>query len=293
MLELALLLLLLAFTFNDGVFIGIGKTGPVEIPLDRHIVITGPTRSGKTKLAKKIVARSGLPALVLDWHGEYEGLSIDARKIKIDIEKFDKKLLVEILGLSLNLNEPSIYFLYRAIRNQKLRDIKDVVAALEDFLVATRSEVEMKAAIARRLEYVMDVFEKGIIPVEKIFKYKKTIIINLSKLKLYEEKILISLFILSSLYNYLFEKGPSKKVDRLLVVDEAQNILKRGDVVKYLVFESAKYGLRLVLVSNEMPPEDILVHATLVLTRPHYAYSLKTKRAAVIRDNTVKELWII
>jgi len=291
--ELLLLLLFLALTMNDGVLVGIGKTGPVYLAMDRHVVITGPTRSGKTRLAKKIIARSGLPALVLDWHGEYGGLSIDARKLKFTFEKFDKKLLVEILGLSLNLNEPSIYFLYRAVRGRRLETLRDILTALEDFLVTTRSEVEMKAAIARRLEYVIDVFEEGVIPVDMLFKTKKTISINLSKLKLYEEKILVILFILSSLYNFLFEKGISRGPERLLVIDEAQNILGRGDVVKYLIFESAKYGLRIVLVSNEMPAQDLLVHCNLVITRPHYTYNIKTARAAVVRDNKITELWIV
>lgn len=178
---------------------------------------------------------------------------MDARLLKISIENFDKKLLAEILGLALNLNEPSVYFLYRAIRQRRLAALRDIVAALEDFLVTTRSEVEMKAAIARRLEYILDVFEGGRIPLEKLFTTKKTVAVDLSRLRLYEEKVLIALFVLASLYNHLFEKGVAKRPERLLVVDEAQNIMKRGDVVRYLVFESAKYGLRVVLVSNEMP----------------------------------------
>jgi len=289
--ELVLLAVLFAASLKNGIFIGIGKRGPVFLPLDRHVIITGPTRSGKTSLAKKIIKRARLPALVLDWHGEYGGLRVDARLLKISIENFDKKLLAEILGLALNLNEPSVYFLYRAIRQRRLAALRDIVAALEDFLVTTRSEVEMKAAIARRLEYILDVFEGGRIPLEKLFTTKKTVAVDLSRLRLYEEKVLIALFVLASLYNYLFEKGVAKRPERLLVVDEAQNIMKRGDVVRYLVFESAKYGLRVVLVSNEMPPQDLLVHGTHIITQPHYTYNIKAKRSAVLRNNEAEELW--
>ncbi len=291
--ELLLLTALLALSLNDGVFIGIGKRGPVYLPLDRHIIITGPTRSGKTRLAKRLIKRSGLPALILDWHNEYQWLRVDARWLKISIEKFDKKLLAEILGLALNLNEPSVYFLYRAIRHQPLYTLRDVVTALDNFLVTTRSEVEMKAAIARRLEYILDVFEGGRIPLEKLFSTKKKVSVDLSKLRLYEEKVLVALFILASLYNYLFERGAAKGPERLLVIDEAQNIINRGDVVKYLIFESAKYGLRVVLVSNEMPPQDLLVHSTQIITQPHYVYNLKIKRSAIIRNNRVEELWLM
>jgi len=64
--ELVLLAVLFAASLKDGMFIGIGKRGPVFLPLDRHVIITGPTRSGKTSLAKKIIKRARLPALVLD-----------------------------------------------------------------------------------------------------------------------------------------------------------------------------------------------------------------------------------
>jgi len=290
--ELLLLATLLAVSLNDGVFIGVGKRGPVYLPLDRHIIITGPTRSGKTRLAKKIIKRAGLPALVLDWHGEYGGLRVDTRLLKISLENFDKKLLAEILGLALNLNEPSVYFLYRAIRQQRLHALRDVVTALDDFLVTTRSEVEMKAAIARRLEYILDVFEGGRIPLEKLFSTKKKVSVDLSKLRLYEEKVLVALFILASLYNYLFERGVAKGPEKLLIIDEAQNLINR-DVVKYLIFESAKYGLRVVLVSNEMPQQDLLVHSTHIITQPHYVYNLKIKHSVIIKNNNIEELWLI
>ena len=290
--ELLLLATLLAVSLNDGVFIGVGKRGPVYLPLDRHIIITGPTRSGKTHFAKRLIKRSGLPALVLDWHNEYPWLKVDARWLKISIEKFDKKLLAEILGLALNLNEPSVYFLYRAIRRQPLHTLRDVVTALDDFLVTTRSEVEMKAAIARRLEYILDVFEGGRIPLEKLFSTKKKVSVDLSKLRLYEEKILVALFILASLYNYLFERGVAKGPEKLLIIDEAQNLINR-DVVKYLIFESAKYGLRVVLVSNEMPQQDLLVHSTHIITQPHYVYNLKIKHSVIIKNNNIEELWLI
>ncbi|MEM0479151.1 MAG: DUF87 domain-containing protein [Pyrobaculum sp.] len=279
--------------FKKYIFLGFTKWGLELLPLDRHITITGPTRSGKTRLAQKIIKRLKVPALILDWHGEYGGVKIRADRLKIEFQKMDKKLLSEILGMSLNLSEASIYFLYRAIRGYDINNIRDVVSALDDFLVTTKSEVEMKAAIARRLEYVIDVFEKGTIPIDVLFKTRKTVSIDLSRLKLYEEKILVSLFILTSLYNYLFESGITKSINKLLIIDEAQNIIKRGDVVKYLIFESAKFGLRVVIITNELPPQDILVHSYLIITRPHYIYNLKTKNTTILKDYEIKELWII
>ena len=73
--------------------------------------------------------------------------------------------------------------------------------------------------------------------------------------------------------------------------EPSRNCHNRGDVVRYLVFESAKYGLRVVLVSNEMPPQDLLVHGTHIITQPHYTYNIKAKRSAVLRNNEAEELW--
>ncbi|ABO09393.1 ATP-binding protein [Pyrobaculum calidifontis] len=291
--ELGLLALLALATVREGVFIGFGKMGPVMLPLDRHVVITGPTRSGKTTLAKKIIRRARLPAVVLDWHGEYDVRKVDSRLLKFNLAALDKKLLCELIGLSLNLTEASVYFLYRAIRRAEVKSLRDVITALDDFLVSTRSEVEMKAAIARRLEYIVDVFERGAVPVDLLFKAKRPVAVDLSKLRLYEEKVLVTLFIMASLYNYLFSRGVAKRPTLLLVVDEAQNVLKRGDVVRYLVFESAKYGLRVVLVTNEMPPGEILVHSNVIITKPHFTYNMDIRRPTLISNNKLTEVWIV
>ncbi|ABL87328.1 AAA ATPase [Pyrobaculum islandicum DSM 4184] len=279
---------------QDGVFVGLRWGFPVFLPLDRHVVILGPTRSGKSRLAKKIVKRSGLPALILDWVGEYDvGLRVDARLLKYDFRNFDKKLLTEIIGLSLNLNEPSIYFLYRAIRNAEIRKIGDVLEALESFLVTSRAEVEMRAAIARRLEYIVEVLERGKIPLDLLLKLKRTVVIDLSKLRLYEEKVMISLFVLALLYDRMQREGVSHRPRKLLIVDEAQNVLKRGEVVRHLVFESAKFGLRVILVTNEVPPDDVLIHSYIVITKPHVMYKFQLKKSAVVIDNRVIELKIV
>ncbi|ACB39402.1 helicase HerA domain-containing protein [Pyrobaculum neutrophilum] len=290
----ALALLALLLLTGEGVLVGLRWGVPVFLPLDRHVVVLGPTRSGKSRLAKKIVRRSGLPALILDWVGEYDlGLRVDARHLRYDLRGFDKKLLAEIIGLSLNLNEPSIYFLYRAVRNAEVKRIGDVLEALESFLVTSRAEVEMRAAIARRLEYIVEVLERGRVPLDLLLRLRRTVVIDLSRLRLYEEKVLVSLFVLALLYDRVQKEGVSRQPRKLLVVDEAQNVIKRGDVVRHLVFESAKFGLRVLLVTNEVPPDDVLVHSYIIITRPHMMYKLQTKRSALVIDNKVVEMKIV
>lgn len=275
------------------VFIGLSKWGPVILHLDRHVLILGPTRSGKTRLAQKIIKRSKLPALVVDWHGEYPFMRIDARLLKLELEKFDKKLLTEIIGLSLNLNEPSIYLLYKAIKDASISNIADVLTAVDNFLAATRAEAEMKAAIARRLEYIVDAFSGGRVPLHSLFKTKKVVAVDLSSLALTEERILVASFLLAALYNFMVRSGaPAAGPKRLVVVDEAQYILKYN-VITHILFETAKFGLRAVIISNQMPPPEVVVHATVVITKPHYVYNINSKSSVVIRNNEITPLWIL
>lgn len=285
---LILLIIMIIFEIKEKIFIGFNKIFPIYLPLDKHITIIGPTRSGKTTTAKKIIRRSGVKSLVLDWNGEYDGgLEIPANALTIDISKLSKKLISELIGLSLNLNEPSIYFLYRAIKDYNIKKLDNMLEALDAYLTTTKSETEMKAAVMRRLEYILDAIRGGRITLEKILKIKNNIIINLSILTLVEEKILLSLFILAYIYNYFQHNGISEEPRLLVVVDEAQNILQRGEVVRHLITEIAKYGVRIVLVSNILPPHDLLVHTNIIFMRPHIFYNINIKESSIIKSNKI------
>lgn len=71
------------------------------------------------------------------------------------------------------------------------------------------------------------------------------------------------------------------------MVDEAQNILQRGEVVRHLITEIAKYGVRIVLVSNILPPHDLLVHINIIFMRPHIFYNINIKESSIIKSNKI------
>lgn len=286
-----LLISIIIYEFKDNVLIGLHYIIPVFLPLDKHVTIIGPTRSGKTTTAKRIVKRSRIKTIVLDWNGEYDyGVKVPANALTLDLSKLSKKLISELIGLSLDLNEPSIYFLYRAIKDYIINNFDDILNALDSYLTTTKSETEMKAAIMRRVEYVVDAIRRGKIPMELILKTKKNIIIDLSFLTLIEEKILISLLVLAYLYNYFQHAGVSLKPRLFVVIDEAQNILERGAVVRHLITEIAKYGVRLILVTNILPPRELLVHTNVIITKSHYFYDSNIKEPSIIISDKPKKI---
>ncbi|AEA11730.1 AAA ATPase [Thermoproteus uzoniensis 768-20] len=276
---------------DDEVFVGLGSGGLVYLPLDKHITIIGPTRSGKTTLAKKIASRSGKKVVVMDWNGEYSlGLKINASKLKLDISNINKKILAELIGISLNLNEPSIYFLYRSIKDQEVKRPKDLLTAIDSYLTTTKSETEMKAAILRRLEYILDALDKGRIPLDFIIKYNKNITIDLSSLSLVEEKILIISLILTFIYNKFRNMSITKNIKLILIVDEAQNILNLN-IIRHIITEMAKYGIRVVLVTNILPPPDVMAHTNIILVKPHISYNFKVNNSSIIINDKIIKIY--
>ncbi|WP_054842526.1 DUF87 domain-containing protein [Vulcanisaeta distributa] len=144
---------------GDNVTVGTRFMIPYKVPLDKHLCILGPTRGGGKSSLVKAMIKGGLRrkyvVTVLDWHGEYSGLlpTLPTSAINIDLEKIPPKLLTEILGFGLGLNEPSMYMLYRMIRDGNYTNFNDLISKIDNYLVSTRTEAEMKAAILRRLEY--------------------------------------------------------------------------------------------------------------------------------------------
>ena len=257
---------------GDSVTVGTRFLIPYKVPLDKHICVLGPTRGGKSSLVKAMIRELHRKYVVtiLDWHGEYAGLlpTLPTSAINIDLEKIPPKLLTEILGFGLGLNEPSMYMLYRMIRDGNYANFNDLISKIDNYLVSTRTEAEMKAAILRRLEYSAMNIGKGVISIESLMEGDA--VIDLSDLTIIEEKKLVSSLILAALYMHYMRRGLIEKgVRHVLIIEEAQNLLDMEgpsySIIDHIIMELAKYGLRTILVSNAVPRSSILKHCNIVL----------------------------
>ncbi|WP_243675094.1 DUF87 domain-containing protein [Vulcanisaeta distributa] len=232
-----------------------------------------PPGGGKSSLVKAMIKklRRKYVVTVLDWHGEYTGgllPTLPTSAINIDLEKLPPKLLTEILGFGLGLNEPSMYMLYRMIRDGNYTNFNDLINKIDNYLVNTRTEAEMKAAILRRLEYSAMNIGKGIVDIDSLVEGDA--VIDLSDLTIIEEKRLVSSLILAALYMHYMRRGLIERgVRHVLIIEEAQNLLDIGgssySIIDHIIMELAKYGLRVVLVSNAVPKSSILKHCNIVL----------------------------
>ncbi|NPB01233.1 MAG: ATP-binding protein [Crenarchaeota archaeon] len=250
----------------------IGRSGlaPCMLDFSRHLCVFGPTRSGKTSFVRYLVRKLSRKHIVtiLDWHGEYSDidnvLNIEYSLVHIDVSKIPLKLLVEVLGHGLGLNEPSMYLLYRILKNSKVEDIADIVKVVEEYFVTTRTEAEMKAAILRRLEYVLSSMRMGVI--EPDILSSESCCIDLSGLTVIEEKKLASSLILAMLYVHYMSNGVVCRDPRhFIIIEEAQNLLESNSILYHIILELAKYGVRVILVTNTLPDVSILAHCNLVI----------------------------
>ena len=255
-------------------YVGRRRLTPLFVPFDRHVIVLGPTRSGKTRFAKSVASRFRGRVLVLDWNGEYGDLAtpIDARLIRIDFERVPKKMLVEVLGLGLGLSDASIYLLYKIVKDVDLGNFDDLVRAVEAYLAVTRAEAEMKFSIIRRLEFIRSVVQGRLSLIDLLtLKNLRRLVIDLSSLVLVEERVIFTSLLLAELYFALVSTPRLKLSDApklLIIIDEAQNILNSplSNIVFRYLAEIAKYGVRVLLVSNSMPSRDLTIHSTVVLT---------------------------
>ncbi len=244
---------------------------PCVLNLNKHICVFGPTRSGKTSFVRYLAYRLSRRYIVtvLDWHGEYTDIdnivTVEYDLVHIDVSKIPLKLLVEILGHGLGLNEPSMYLLYRILKNSKVEDIADIVKAVEEYFVTTRTEAEMKAAILRRLEYVLSRMKLGVLEPDVLVS--ESCCIDLSGLTVIEEKKLASSLILAMLYVYYMSNGVVCRDPRhFVIIEEAQNLLDSPNSILYhILLELAKYGLRVILITNSLPDPTLLAHCNLIM----------------------------
>ncbi len=247
---------------------------PFTLRFTRHICVYGPTRSGKTSFVRGLIRElsRSYTVTVLDWHGEYSDLedvpSVPYNKLRIDVSSIPLKLLVEVLGHGLNLSEPSLYMLYKILKTSNIESVEDIVKAVEEYFATTRTEAEMKAAILRRLEYVLMSLSQGLIDVELLSRYSCSV--DLSSLTVIEEKKLATSLILAALYVQYMSSGlVTGSVRHVIVVEEAQNILARDPrsttILDHIIMELGKYGVRVILVTNMLPPSYILKHCYLVM----------------------------
>ncbi|MGC9106901.1 MAG: ATP-binding protein [Infirmifilum sp.] len=268
--------------------------GKLKIP-DSHILIIGPTGSGKTNTAKVLVeeyVKKGVSVLILDWHGEYKGLKryVPGENLSMNIlaghDKIDVEFVVDLLSQVFQLTEPQWYFLVKSLKERGKDGLKlsYLIEAVEDQPSRDYKEFEVKAALLRRLsllnEGVMGMVLNG--DEAPYFLFEDNVIVDLSTLPL-KYRGLLALVILKHLYDFsVFARGITGRILHATLIEEAWNIIPyraRWDppsIGERLFLEVRKFGEQVIAVSQRLDDlsERVVRNSQLILIHNPYPQDL-------------------
>jgi hypothetical protein len=294
--------------------------------LVRHLVVLGPTGSGKTSTAKAIIdkvlrsAKSTVKVTILDWKGEYQSLP-DAtviRKINVwdvggrtpaERAVIAVELLREVTRDIADISSASAALLLKELVKLYERGTpttKDVIGRMEAFLHAAMAErrlaeANMAAALLRRL-YWLQIDEER--PDESLYRNSAVTIYDLSATGSNYLKTLYSLTILTKKYYEALRRGTADELVEIIIAEECQNYVRgrRFDdppsIGERVVYELRGFGVGVILVcpDPELLPQGILKDVGAVVsmspdTLPRFALERFLFRASLEEaEKTLKEL---
>jgi len=254
-----------------------------------HITIIGRTGSGKTNTVKvileEIVKRKAGNILVLDWAGEYKGLKEYKPGINFKINiagepaTYDPDyayFLADVFSSVLNLSDPQAYLLYKTLK--KLRPpfrLAEIVSAVENAEVRSYKDLDVKAALLRRLEPLNDgILGKALNGSQDPYAiFKEKAIVKLNTIPSLRGRTLLALIILRNLYDYMYSNEKSDEIHHFTVLEEAWNIVpyrrreEPPSIGERLFLEIRKYGECLIAISQSLGDisERIIRNSSLIL----------------------------
>jgi hypothetical protein len=245
--------------------------------MTRHILLFGPTGSGKTSTAMRAVElalRRGADVVIVDWKGEYGGYFRGATIVrKLDLLKPDADhetyalVLTDILRDVLELTEPMAYMLYdELVRGYRTYGdgltFSKLIKSLEARRVAALSsrayaEANIAEGLIRRL-YLLALDERR--ATTNTIGSDAVTIYDLSALPIYQLRCIYAQIILWRMYNETrSSRVPARRprLTRLLVLEEAQNYVRprRPERVpgigERIVNELRAYGVGALIISPD------------------------------------------
>jgi DNA helicase HerA-like ATPase len=257
--------------------------------LTRHLVVLGPTGSGKTTAAKviadKVLMRDGnVSLIVIDWKGEYVQYIPSATVIRKLSNIWDipgdsprekaltaTEMIREMSRDVIDISPPSALLLLRVLEEEYREGVpttERIMTILDKHAqIAMRegryAESNMYLALLRRL-YVISVDEER--HQENIEGDPRIVVYDLARLPSVYLKTLYATYILATLYRSATKTGMSDRLKTLLVAEEAQNYVRprRNDelpsIGERLIFELRAFGVGAVLVcpDPELLPMPLL-----------------------------------
>lgn len=250
---------------------------------NRHLLLFGPTGSGKTSTALSAIElslRDEVGAVVIDWKGEYSNKIAGATVIK----KFNlleppdwsnvelhAMVVTDILRDVLELTEPMSYALYEELsrmyeeRTASFTRLLELMKARRGTMLATRNYAEARIAeglIRRLLPLVLDERREA----KNLRGSDKVVIYDLSELPTHQLRALYAEIVLWRLYNEARAKGTTLQLRKMIVAEESQNYVRPRrleqppSIGERIVNELRAYGYGCLLISPD--PYQLPLHVS-------------------------------
>jgi GTPase SAR1 family protein len=246
--------------------------------IQRHLLLLGPTGAGKTTIAKKVIAMAvsrRVKVTILDWKGEYvdyvRGATVirktnlwdvggrsSAEKAVIAVEMLREvtRDIADVSSASATLLLKELARLYREKGTPTTKDVVDRVDRFMQNALSERrlAEANMAAAILRRL-YWLQIDEER--TDENIHGSHDVVVYDLSSTGSNYLKTLYSLAILSRKYYEALRKGPTNRLDEVIVSEECQNYVRGRkyneppSIGERMVNELRSYGVGVLLITPD------------------------------------------
>lgn len=261
------------------------RYGELELQLSTsvspHIIISGSTGSGKTSLCKILAKRlmsEGVGVIIIDYHGEYRDLDsfivIDASEnspqiIPTQHEEGKTLELVDSLRRIFRLGALQVSMLTSIVEEMIRRGGK----SFSDLLLTAEAMLEEYKGDPRSREILL-----SIIPYLKILSThirgkpidigsiisggRPFLIIDMSSIGSEYASTLYAEYLLKQVWSYKVARGHREKVDLVIILDEAHNILRGSaeDFISRIFRESRKYGLSVVIATQQFErlPQEVV-----------------------------------
>lgn len=236
------------------------------LKIEGHLLVTGPTGSGKTNTVKVVVEELSkkLPVLILDYHGEYRIGRVFTPGVDIRFNMFsdnsDPEFIVDVLGTIFQLTEPQWYIILRSVKSLGPGvTLKELVRAVEDEPASDWRTFEIKQAVLRRLA----ILNEGVLGEilngtdTPSFLFEKVATVNLSAIPP-RYRSFLALIIMKHLYDYASKRGKSGEIVHITVIEEAWNVLlprarwEPPSIGERLFLELRKFGELVVAISQRV-----------------------------------------
>ena len=263
---------------------GLGKAVITLEDVKGHIGVFGSTGSGKSTTLSIIAegaSKLGLYTVILDWTGEYSGILsrrgvehtvVDPLSSRFSLNPFklglDTSIISNIISGALSLSEPQEYMLLKVVKDRKISSIEELEAIIEALPEESKWDREVKRGLLRKIGPLTLTSDSRLFSGEPEEPEGSLVVVDANRISnVYARRLYLMLYLAMVFYN------PGR--ERLIIIDEAHNIIGENSILLQMLAESRKYGAYIALATQSPASID---NRVLLNTNTKIVHALRSNR---------------